>query len=225
MSDVVDSESHPRRRGRPRKVSSGDARKAIADAASAEFAQKGYDAASIRGIARRAEVDSALVHHYFESKAGLFAEVVRLPVRPDRIVRSAFDAPDDRLGESLVRTVLTAWERTAVRSIGVTVLRSAVSDSDAGRLIRQFLMRELKGSIAGRVEKSGVAPAEADLRATLVLTQMAGALIIRHVLELEPLASLSVGELTARLSPSVQGHLDGVGEGGRDGESGGSASG
>ncbi|WP_209324370.1 TetR family transcriptional regulator [Brevibacterium renqingii] len=207
---MVESASAPRRRGRPRKAGSGDARAAIAEAASAEFAQKGYDAASIRAIARRAEVDAALVHHYFDSKAGLFAEVIRLPVRPDRIVRSAFEVPDERLGESLVRTVLMAWERTTVKSIGVTVLRSAVSDSDAGRLIRQYLLRELKGAIRGRVERTGVERAEADLRATLVLTQMAGALIIRHVLELEPLVSLSVDELTARLAPAVQGHLDGV---------------
>lgn len=201
----------PRRRGRPRKESGSDARAAITDAASAEFAEKGYDKASIRGIARRAQVDSALVHHYFESKAGLFAEVVKLPVRPDRIIRSALGVPDDRLGESLVHTVLGAWEQTSVKSIGVTVLRSAVSDSAAGRLIRQFLLRELKGALAGRIADSGVDRAEADLRATLVLTQMAGALMFRHVLELEPLTSMPVDDLTARLAPAVQGHLDGVG--------------
>jgi hypothetical protein len=100
-----------------------------------------------------------------------------------------------------------------VKSIGVSVLRTAVSDSAAGRLIRQYLLRELKGAIRGRIEERGIEPAEADLRATLVLTQMAGALIIRHVLELEPLASLSVDELTARLAPAVQGHLDGVAAG------------
>ena len=210
---MAESASVPRRRGRPHKASSGDSRAAIAEAASAEFAQKGYDSASIRGIARRAGVDAALVHHYFDSKAGLFAEVVRLPVRPDRIVRSAFDVPEERLGESLVRTVLTAWERTTVKSIGVSVLRSAVSDSAAGRLIRQYLLRELKGAIRDRVEQRGIEPAEADLRATLVLTKMAGALIIRDVLELEPLVSLSADELTARLTPAVQGHLDGVAEG------------
>ena len=148
----------PRRRGRPRKESGSDARAAITAAASAEFAEKGYDKTSLRGIARRAQVDSALVHHYFESKAGLFAEVVKLPVRPDHIVRSALDVPDDRLGESLVSTVLGAWERSSVKSIGVTVLRSAVSDSAAGRLIRQFLLRELKGSVMRRIEDWGISP-------------------------------------------------------------------
>src|SRR5699024_11288412 len=116
---------------------------------------------------RRAGVDAALVHHYFDSKAGLFAEVVRLPVRPDRIVRSAFDVPDEHLGQSLVRTMLTTWERTTVKSIGVSVLRTAVSDSAAGRLIRQYLLRELKGAIRDRIGQRGIEPAEADLRATL----------------------------------------------------------
>lgn len=207
---MADSEPSPRRRGRPRKSSGGNARAAISEAASREFAEKGYDGASVRGIARRAQVDSALVHHYFESKAGLFAEVVRLPVRPDRIVRSGLDVPDDRLGESLVRTVLTAWERSAVKKIGSTLLRSSVSDSGAGRLVRQFLLRELKGAIVERIEERGIARAEADLRATLVLTQMAGVLIMRHVLDLEPLTSLSVEELIARLGPAVQGHFDGI---------------
>lgn len=212
---MVDSESHPRRRGRPRKTRSGDARQAIAEAASAEFAQKGYDAVSMRGIARRAQVDPALVHHHFDSKAGLFAEVVKLPVRPDQIVRSALEAEDDRLGESIVATVLTAWETTTVKSIGVTVLRSAVSDSDAGRLIREFLVRELKGAIAKRIrsmvsESKGIDAQEADLRASLVVSQMAGVLIMRHVLTLEPLASQSVDTLIARLAPAVQGHLDGI---------------
>ncbi|WP_420097698.1 TetR family transcriptional regulator [Brevibacterium sediminis] len=209
---MADVKPGPRRRGRPRKENGSEARTAITDAASAEFAEKGYDKASIRGIARRAQVDSALVHHYFESKAGLFAEVVKLPVRPDRIILSALDVSVDRLGESLVHTVLSAWEQTSVKSIGVTVLRSAVSDSAAGRLIRQFLLRELKGAVAGRIADGGVDRAEADLRATLVLTQMAGALMFRHVLELEPLASMPVDDLTARLAPAVQGHLDGVGD-------------
>ena|GEM_PF-5152233 len=100
-----------------------------------------------------------------------------------------------------------------MKSIGVSVLRSAVSDSAPGRLIRPYLLRELKGAIRDRIEQRGIEPAEADLRATLVLTKMAGALIIRHVLELEPLVSLSADELTARLTPAVQGHLDGVAEG------------
>ena len=44
----------------------------ILDAARAEFAAKGYDQTSLRGIARAADVDPALVHHYFDGKPALF---------------------------------------------------------------------------------------------------------------------------------------------------------
>lgn len=52
----------PRRRG-PR--AGEDTRAAILAAARAEFARVGYDATSLRGVARLAGVDPALVHHYF----------------------------------------------------------------------------------------------------------------------------------------------------------------
>lgn len=200
----------PRRRGRPRKTARADTRARIADAAAAEFADKGYESASIRAIARRAGVDSALVHHYFDTKAALFAEVVKLPVRPDRIVKQALDAPLERLGTSLVSTVLTAWEDPKVKPIGVTVLRSAISGSAAGGLIRQFLLRELMSAIASRLENSGVAASEATVRAELVLTQIAGVLIMRHVVAADPLASLPVDDLIARVAPAVQLHIDGL---------------
>lgn len=200
-----------RRRGRPPKSSGGDARQAIAEAAAAEFSERGYDAASMRGIARRAGVDPALIHHYFDSKAALFAEAVRLPVRPDRIVRRALDAPLDRLGDAIATTVLTAWEDPRVKPVGITLLKSAIGGSAAGGLVRQFLVRELGSQIAGRLAAEGVEATEADLRASLVLAQMAGALIVRHVIVLEPLASAPLDEVIARVGPALQGHIDGRG--------------
>ncbi|WP_437583783.1 TetR family transcriptional regulator [Paramicrobacterium sp. CJ85] len=208
---MAETASTPRRRGRPRKTQRGDTRERIADAAAAEFAEKGYEAASIRGIARRAGVDSALVHHYFDTKAALFAEVVKLPVRPDRVVRQALEAPIERLGESIATTVLTAWESPAVKPVGITILRSAIGSSAAGGLIRQYLLRELMSAIAGKLEDAGIPRPEAVLRAEFVLTQIAGVLILRHVLAAEPLASLPVGDVIARVTPALQGHIDGLG--------------
>ena len=48
-------------------------------AAEKAFGEEGYAAASLRGIAQRAGVDPALVHHYFDGKAALFIEVLGLP--------------------------------------------------------------------------------------------------------------------------------------------------
>ncbi|HET8780259.1 MAG TPA: TetR family transcriptional regulator, partial [Agromyces sp.] len=45
-----------RRRGRPRGATRGDTRARILEAAAAEFGERGYEAASLRSIARRADV-------------------------------------------------------------------------------------------------------------------------------------------------------------------------
>ena len=77
-----------RGRGRPRGSDSSDTRERIRKAAAKEFAAHGYDNASIRSIARAANVDPALVPRYFEDKAALFTAALDVPVRPDRIPRA-----------------------------------------------------------------------------------------------------------------------------------------
>jgi AcrR family transcriptional regulator len=50
-------------------------REAILDAAEALFAHHGLEAVSVRDVGRKAQVDTALVHYYFETKRGLFDAV------------------------------------------------------------------------------------------------------------------------------------------------------
>ena len=60
----------PRKGRRPGAV---DTRGEVLAAARTEFATKGYAGTTVRGIAREAGVDPALVHHYFGGKDGVFA--------------------------------------------------------------------------------------------------------------------------------------------------------
>ena len=61
-----------------RERSDGKATKeAIVEAAEVEFAERGYDAASTRGICMRAGVNIALVNRYFKSKENLYRIVAR----------------------------------------------------------------------------------------------------------------------------------------------------
>jgi AcrR family transcriptional regulator len=62
-----------------------DTRAEIVDAARAAFTERGYDGASLRGIARDAGVDPSLVHHYFDGKASLFVAALDLPADPRAI--------------------------------------------------------------------------------------------------------------------------------------------
>ncbi|MEX3770701.1 helix-turn-helix domain-containing protein, partial [Mycolicibacterium fortuitum] len=46
------------------------------------FAERGYDKTSLRDIAAAAQVDPALIRHYFGSKAELFRATVGWPFEP-----------------------------------------------------------------------------------------------------------------------------------------------
>ncbi len=66
------------RHGGPRRERNAEQTRArIVRAAEAEFASKGFDGARLGNIARAAEVQQALIHHYFGDKEGLHREVLR----------------------------------------------------------------------------------------------------------------------------------------------------
>ena len=74
-----------RRRGR--RPAGEDTRAAILEAARGEFAARGYEGTTLRGIARAAGVDARLVHHYFDGKDEVFTAAMEFPVRPQDIVQ------------------------------------------------------------------------------------------------------------------------------------------
>lgn len=190
----------PKRRGRPRGVS--DARARIIAAAIEEFGEHGYEAATIRLIAARAGVDSALVHHYFGTKADLFAEAIGIPLRPDIDVPGILAGPRDEIGERLIRYVLQAFEQPDIRRRGVMLLRTAIGSKLTTPLLAGFLSRELLSRVAKSLDVD-----DAELRASLVASQIAGMLIARYVLRLPALAAASVDDLVARVGPTVQRYL------------------
>ncbi|MEN2740581.1 TetR family transcriptional regulator [Microbacterium sp. X-17] len=191
----------PRRRGRPRGGAS-DARARILEAAAHEFSEHGYDAATMRGIAARAGVDAALLHHYFGGKSELFMEVVDFPIRPDRDLPSILDGPRDEVGERVVRYILETWERPEVRRRGIAVLRAAIGNRLTTPLLAEFLARELLPRIAGTVEGE-----DSALRAALAGSQIAGLLLGRYVLRVRPLVEASVDELVTRVGATIQAYL------------------
>lgn len=190
-----------RPRGRPRGGES-DTRERIIAAAIEEFSEHGYDAATMRGIAARAGVDAALLHHYFGTKADLFGETVDAPMRPDIDIPAILTGPHDELGERIVRYVLEVWEQPEQRKRGVLLLRAGLGNRLTTPLLAGFLSRELLGRIAASLEGPDV-----ELRASLVATQVAGLLIGRYILQLPALVGASVDELVVRVGATVQNYL------------------
>jgi len=195
----------PRRRGRPRGANPEDTKSRILAAAAAEFGERGYEAASIRSIARRADVDPRLVHHYFDDKSALVAAVVAVPLRPDRIVRDALEGPLDELGARLLRAILAAWDNPSLRPAAAAAIRSAMGQGPAARMLREFLRREIMLRLATRLGDAE----DAEVRAELAASQLVGLIMVRYIVGFEPVASLSDDEVIARVAPVVQYHLTG----------------
>lgn len=202
----------PKRRGR-RPAEAGDAREAILGAARKLFAAKGYDATSIRAVALAADVDPALVHHYFDDKADLFAASIRAPIRPDRIVKLALEGPREQVGYNLVILALTALEDSAARDTMIGLIRTALGHDFAAGLLRQFLVSEVFHRIAMELSSERSVD-DGELRATLAATQIVGLIMVRYGVRAEPLASAGVEELAARIGPVIQWHLLGFPENG-----------
>ncbi len=200
----------PKRRGR-RPARAGDTRELILEAARELFTTDGYDTTSMRAVALKAGVDPALVHHYFDEKADLFAEAIRAPVRPDRIIKLVLEGPKERIGESLVRTVLTTLEDERARDVLIGLMRTALGHDFAARMLRQFLVREvfhrLAVALAGDGEEGELD--DGELRATLAASQIVGLVMVRLGVRAEPLASAPIEEIAARVGPVIQWHLTG----------------
>ncbi|MEU6277225.1 TetR family transcriptional regulator [Streptomyces populi] len=201
------TDAAPRRgRGRPSRTQTQAApatRDRILEAAREEFSERGYEKTSVRGIAKSAGVDSALVHHYFGTKEQVFEAAIEVAFAP------ALDAPEkivegplDGVGERLTRFVLGIWENPTSRTPLLAIVRSAVNNDTAAAVFRRLVAAQLLRRIA-----AGLDVPDAELRAELAAAQLVGVAMLRHVIKVEPLASADLERIVARVAPVVQGHL------------------
>jgi AcrR family transcriptional regulator len=187
-----------------RRAGESGTREAILDAARSRFARSGYDGATIRAIAADAGVDPALVHHFYGTKEKLFVAAMHFPIVPSEVLRDVVGSSRQRRGQAIVRTVLGIWDDPPARVTALGLLRSAVTNEGAARMLREFVSDAILSLVARAAE-----PDDADFRAALVASQVVGLGFARLVLELEPVASASVDELARAIGPALQRYLTG----------------
>jgi AcrR family transcriptional regulator len=188
-----------------RRPGNQDTREVILAAAREAFAERGFDGASIRLIATGAGVDPALVHHYFGTKDQLFLAAMRAPIDPTEFFPHIFGGERDQIGERLIRTLLRVWDSPA-GGAAAALIRSAVSNEMMARMLREFIVNRILKKVAKEV---GLDPAEAPLRTNLVATQIAGIVMIRYIIKVEPLASAPPEVLVAAVAPTIQRYITG----------------
>jgi AcrR family transcriptional regulator len=192
---------------RGRRPGGVDTRQAIVEAARVDFAEQGYDGTSLRGIARRAEVDPALVHHYFGGKPQLFAAVMDIPADPAALISAVVEGPRDGVGEALVRTFLAVWDSQDGRQRFQALMRAAVTHDEATRMLREFLTREVFGRVVRSLAADGEPSADLELRAGLAASQMVGLAMMRYIVEFPAVVDADHDQLAALVGPTIQRYL------------------
>ncbi|MET9442522.1 TetR family transcriptional regulator [Streptomyces sp. NPDC006610] len=171
-------------------------RTAILAAARERFAADGYERATIRAIAKDANIDPSMVMRYYGNKEGLFAAAVAVDLKlPDLAA-----LPRAEIGRALVEHFLDTWEDNEVLTALLRV--GATSSSGAERM--QGIFREQLLPAARQVCPD---PEQVPARTALFATQLLGLALTRFVLRFPPAVELTREEIVAWLAPTVQRYL------------------
>lgn len=193
------------RRRTGRRPGDSGTRRAIIEAARTKFAERGFEGATIRVIAQEAKVDPALIHHFFRNKEGVFSAAISELLAPDILLPPVLASGLDGLGERLVRMFLGVWDANEdTREALIATIRSAVSNTDAAELLRRYIISEFASRIGSLIERE-----DAELRASLVGSQLVGLVMLRYVSNVEPLASMDPEDVVGFVAPTLDHYLNG----------------
>jgi AcrR family transcriptional regulator len=189
---------------RGRRPGAPDTRAAILVAARTRFAEQGFGGSTIRAIAAEAGVDAALVHHYFGSKDDLFLAALEIPVDPREALAPVIEGGAEGAAERFLGVFLDVWDDPELQP-GLVAFARGVMDPGGSRLLSEGFLPVVLQPI-GR----GLGIDRPDHRMPLVASQVIGLILLRYVLQVEPLASMPRDRLVATYAPTLQRYLTGV---------------
>jgi AcrR family transcriptional regulator len=185
---------------RGRRPGTSTTRQTILDAARIRFATDGFATTTIRRVAADAGVDPALVMQFFGSKNELFAAVMSISPAALTQFSTAFEGPDDSLGQRVVRAFLLVWEDSQDSEPLIAMLRAAVVNEQANAQLREFIESRLIDGMAARP----VASDDAALRAGLASSMLVGLVIGRRIVGVPIVAGAGVETVIALVGPAIQ---------------------
>ena len=172
----------------------------IIEAARRVFAAKGYDGASLRGIARQAGVDPALVHHYFDGKASLFVAAMALPFDPRTVKDGAGTGP--KVGGSDVESFLAMWDQAEGTGSDFASCAAAMAASPAvADAIREFVAERVWSVL---IPNPGESEAVTAQRRALVSAQLMGLAFTRYILRVPPISTASPRQIARWVGPTLR---------------------
>jgi AcrR family transcriptional regulator len=188
-----------------RRPGASQTRQTILEVAREEFAQRGFDNATVRQIASRAGVDPAMIAHHFGSKQQLFLAALEVPFDPAEEIAQVVDGPREELAARLLARFLRVWD-SPLGAGAIAVVRTAVQRDDSAALLRDLALSRALRPLMAIMDGT---PEERLWRANLAASQIVGLIFTRYVVRLEPLASASQADVVRSIAPTVQRYLTG----------------
>lgn len=174
-------------------------KRAILDSARNIFSESGFERATIRGIAARAGVDPALIHHHFGTKQDLFAAAHQLPANPAEMIAQVAGLPPDRVARVLVRLYLGVLAGPG--SAALSLMKAAATNESAARMLREYIQSVLLDNAHLLTDQP-----DPRLRVALLGSHMMGLVFGRSVLGISELQG-DIEEFVPILTPVVRRYL------------------
>ena len=178
-----------KRKTKPRWQRRKDARpEELIAAALDEFVERGYEAAKLADVARRAGVTKGTIYLYFESKEALFKAVVRETIVPviaqgEALARS-FTGSARELLEQLVREYWRLVGETALAGIPKLMMAEAATFPELTRFYYDEVVtrghRLMAGVIERGIKNGEFRPVDVRVAAKLAMSPLMHAVVARR---------------------------------------------
>ena len=199
-------------------MDSSDVGRAAAAAARAVLARAGYADTTLKTVANAAGIAPDVLTSLYRNREELLSAALQLPFDPAAAVPRLIGPGLEGMGERLVRAAMAVMQSDQMRSdiayVGRVASEGAAGSgagavtgvADAVGLVRGAF-DYIQDTVVDRALESLGVP-DARMRGALITSYLAGVMITRYVVKMEPLASASEDEVVALVAPLVQRTLD-----------------
>jgi AcrR family transcriptional regulator len=199
-------------------MDSADVGRAAAAAARAVLARAGYADTTLKTVANAAGIAPDVLASLYRNREELLSAALQLPFDPAAAVPRLIGPGLEGMGERLVRAAMAVMQSDQMRSdiayVGRVASEGAAGSgagavtgvTDAVGLVRGAF-DYIQDTVVDRALESLGVP-DARMRGALITSYLAGVMITRYMVKMEPLASASEDEVVALVAPLVQRTLD-----------------
>lgn len=192
------------RSSRGPKSARGEVRQRIISCARTRFQDGGYDATTMSAVARDAGCTPAMVTYYFESKQRLFRECMNLPRDPAEEILNILAQGWEGAGSRIVERALHWYEDELTADTMRTLAGTLLTDTETSQRFRDYLRYGLLDEVSQALGMTDELAEEVEF----AVATMFGVVVMRYLVCLEPITSMSQDRLIAELGPVIQHRVD-----------------